>query len=296
MDTVFGKGETKKVPFKIKDNRAYGLGIVDMKSSLLLIYYVMQALVKENRLDAAICIVFNSDEEISSIYSRNLLEELGKKSRYALILEPARSNGDFVATRKGVMKYHIGFNGVASHSGNKHQEGKSAIQELAHWILELHELTDYNKGTTVNVGIVEGGVSSNVVCPKASCDVDVRVTSIEEAKKIDNAIKDLKNHVSTEGVTVDIEGGLKRPPMPMNEEREELQHIVEEVGEEVGIDVHWTDAGGGSDGNIVASVGAVVVDAIGPTGGLVHNKKEYLEIDSIEPSFKLLKKLIQRLS
>lgn len=296
MDTVFGEGESTKRPFTIKNNRAYGPGVVDMKSALLCIYYAIEELIKEESLNKSICIAFNCDEEISSIYSRELLEDLGRKSKYALILEPARANGAFVANRKGVMKYKIEFKGIASHSGNNHKEGKSAINELAHWVINLHKLTDYEKGTTVNVGIINGGSSANVVCPYASCEVDIRVTCKEEADKIDKVINELKNNIYTQGVEVVINGGLKRPPMPMTKEREYLHKIVEEAGKEENINVHWTDAGGGSDGNIVASVGACVADAIGPIGGLAHNEKEYLEIDSIEPSIRLLKNIIKKLS
>lgn len=296
MDTVFGEGTVKERPFTIKDNRAYGPGVVDMKSGLLSVYYVIEELVKEDKLNASVCVAFNCDEEISSIYSRKFLEELGRNTKYALILEPARANGAFVANRKGVMKYHIDFNGLASHSGNNHKEGRSAIQELANWVLKLHELTDYDKGTTVNVGVINGGSSANVVCPYASCDVDVRVMCIEEANRIDDYIRELENNIYTQGVTVNINGGLTRPPMNMTKERERLHKIVEQVGEEEGINIHWTDAGGGTDGNIVSYVGAHVIDAIGPIGGLAHNEKEYLEIDSIEPSARLLKNLICKLS
>lgn len=296
MDTVFAEGTAKERPFTIKDNRAYGPGVIDMKSGLLSVYYAIEDLIKEDKLNASVCIAFNSDEEISSVYSSSFLEELGRKSNYALILEPARANGAFVANRKGIMKYHIEFNGIASHSGNNHQGGKSAIQELAHWIIKLHELTDYEKGTTVNVGIIKGGSSANVVCPHASCDVDVRVTCIEEAERINACIKELENNILTQGVTVEIDGGLTRPPLNMTEERERLHKIVEKVGDEEGIKVHWEDAGGGTDGNIVAHVGAHVIDAIGPIGGLGHNEKEYLEIDSVEPSNRLLKNLICKLS
>ena len=194
------------------------------------------------------------------------------------------------------MKYKIEFKGIASHSGNNHKEGKSAINELAHWVINLHKLTDYEKGTTVNVGIIHGGSAANVVCPYASCEVDIRVTCKEEADKIDKVINELKNNIYTQGVEVVINGGLKRPPMSMTKEREYLHKIVEEAGKEENINVHWTDAGGGSDGNIVASVGACVADAIGPIGGLAHNEKEYLEIDSIEPSIRLLKNIIKKLS
>ncbi|RDY28088.1 M20 family peptidase [Romboutsia weinsteinii] len=296
MDTVFGEGTVKERPFSMRENIAYGPGVIDMKSALLSVYYVIKDVIEDNKIDKSICIAFNCDEEISSIYSRELLEELGRNSKYALVLEPARANGAFVASRKGVMKYKIDFSGVASHAGNNHKEGKSAIQELAHWVLKLHELTNYDLETTVNVGVVSGGSSANVVCPSASCEVDVRVKTIDEANRIDKCINELLNNINTDGVSVKVSGGLSRPPMEMTEKRRELHKLVEEIGKEEGINVHWTDAGGGSDGNIVASVGTPVIDAIGPIGGYGHNEKEYLEIDSVEPMARLLKKLIEKLS
>lgn len=297
MDTVFQIGTASERPFTIKEDKAFGPGVIDMKAGLLSIYYVLQSFYKEGNLNqASICIALNSDEEISSKFSRPWLEELSKKSNYALVFEPARADGNLVKKRKGIGRYTIEFKGLAAHAGVDPEKGCSAIQELAHWVLALHGKTNYQTGTTVNVGVVSGGSNVNVVADQAKAEVDVRICDLLEAETIESLMDDMASCPKTSGVTAKVSGGVTRPPMNPTEKTLQLCETVEKIGMELGIPIGWTFTGGGSDGCFSASLGVPTIDGLGPIGGGAHGVGEYLEIKSIEPRFHLMRQLIQHLT
>ncbi len=295
MDTVFPIGTAGERPFAIKNDRAYGPGVIDMKSGLLSLYYAMELLSLHEKVKPSFCIALNSDEEISSKYSRPWIESLAKRSRYAFILEPGRKNGALVIERKGLSKYNIEFSGIAAHAGVEPELGASAINELGYWIVELSKLTNIEIGTTVNIGVVSGGMKSNVVADKASAEIDVRFKKEEEGILVENKMRQLKVNPRVSKIKVDISRTGHRPPMNPTDKTIELCDLIDEVGEELGTDIKWASTGGGSDANLTAGVGTPSIDGLGPIGGGTHSDLEYLEINTIEPRILLLKGIIERL-
>lgn len=294
MDTVFNKGTASERPFSMKGDRAYGPGVVDMKASLLSVYYAMKHLQSLGLLKKmSIGIAFNSDEEVSSKYSRPWVEALGRKSRYALVMEPARGDGSMVNTRRGVGRYQFEFQGVPSHSGVAPEKGISAINELAHWIVALHGMTNYEKGTNVNVGVVKGGTTANTVAENAVALVDVRMREMDEVAKIENTIQGLLASPKTPGIKVVVSGGVTRPPMNPSPETLRLCGRVDEIAQRIGVEFAWIATGGGSDANLTAALGVPSIDGLGPVGSLSHTVDEYLEISSVEPRLKLLCEIIR---
>lgn len=295
MDTVFKKGTAAERPFTIKGDRAYGPGVADMKSGLLSTYYSMKLLNKEVLDKLNICIFHNSDEEISSIYSQEKIKELARKSRYAFVMEPGRSDGSMVTERKGLAKYFIDFHGVAAHAGVEPEKGKSAIHELGNWIVNLVKLNDYESGTSVNIGVVEGGTVPNVVADKAHGQIDIRFKSDNVIDDIEKAMQELKENPLVEGIDIKVERKGYRPPMNPNEDVYKLCRQIEKIGEELGIEIKWTATGGGSDANFTSAEGVPSIDSMGPIGGGAHGVDEYIEIDSIEPRIKLFTRLLESL-
>ncbi|TCO70741.1 M20 family metallopeptidase [Marinisporobacter balticus] len=293
MDTVFPEGTAKERPFTIKGDIAYGPGVVDMKSALLSMYYVLESL-NFNKFEKlpAICVALNSDEEISSIYSKEWIKELAKKSKYAVVLEPARKNGALVKERKGILKYNIEFTGVAAHAGANPQDGISAITELGYWIGELDKLNDLEAGTTVNVGVVSGGTVPNVVAEKANAVVDVRFKTENAMKKVEEAVEKLAKNPKLNGIKINITKPGFRPPMKVSKEMGKLYKIIDGIGETLNIHIEWVATGGGSDANLTAFMGVPTVDTLGPVGGGAHGIHEYLEINSIEPRVNLLREFM----
>jgi glutamate carboxypeptidase len=296
IDTVFPRGTCNDWPYTTKGNRAFGPGVGDMKSGSLLIYHVLSSLFKCGELtNISVCAAFNCDEEIGSRYSRPWLEALAQKSRRVLVLEGARADGSLVNERKGVGRYFVDFSGVAAHAGVEPEKGRSAIVEMAHWIVALDSLNNFEIGTTVNTGVVSGGTVPNMVADRASAKIDLRFKAPSEAVRVDKAIRELAANPKVPGVIARVDGGVTRPPMIPSEKTLKLCRDIEIVGAELGIPINWTSTGGGSDGNFSAALGIPTIDGLGPRSGRAHSPDEYMEIDSVEPHFRLLLEIIRRM-
>ncbi|GJH42980.1 M20 family metallopeptidase [Pasteurella canis] len=294
MDTVFKTGTVSERPFKIEGDKAFGPGIADMKAGLLAGFYACQALTEENALqNARICVLFNPDEEISSIYSRPLLEKIARKTRYAIILEAARINGNLVNERKGIGKYVIEFLGKSAHSAVDPQNGANSINTFIRIAQELLNSTAPEKGTTMNIGTVEGGTTPNTVPDYVKTQIDCRFTSLEESERLNQVIYALHDTVTEERVKIKVSGGITRPPWRRTEAGLKFCAAVDEIKERLGIKAEWESTAGGSDGNFFAALGAIVIDGMGPSGGKWHSPDEYLNIDSIEPRIKLVTEVIK---
>lgn len=294
LDTVFPKGTVAERPFSRDEKRAYGPGVNDMKGGLLFGLYAARALT-EAGTPGSFCIVYNSEEEIGSRRARPWIEELARESRTAVILEPARPNGNLMNERKGLGRIEVTFHGKAAHAGVEPEKGVSAVNEMAHWIIGLHGLTDFGKGTTLNAGVVSGGTTPNVVPEKAAMTVDVRLRIPEEKNHIEAKISELKAHPATPGINVEADFFLTRPPMNPSPKTMKLCALVEEAGREAGVEVRWQGTGGGSDGNFTAALDVPTVDGLGPVGGGSHAVTEYVEIGEISSRFALLLGILERI-
>lgn len=296
MDTVFPEGTVAERPFKIVGERAYGPGVIDMKSGLLYAYYLAEQLQTEQLLETAnICLLFNSDEEISSIYSRAVIEETAKNAAHAIVLEPARASGANVYLRKGVGRYKLTFKGLAAHAGVNPQEGASAIHEFAHWCTSLVQLNNPETETTLNVGMITGGSAANVVADYAQAQIDIRIKYYREAEKIQAQLAKLQAQPLDNRVQVVVEGGLTRPPMENTPGNQKLGAIADEVAASLGMKIDWVATGGGSDGSFTSALGVPTLDTFGPVGGLGHGVGEYIDIPSIEPRFELLMGIVKKI-
>lgn len=294
MDTVFKAGTVKERPFRIEGKHITGPGAYDMKPGLVQAFYACEKLSKNDDLsDAAICIVFNPDEEISSIFSRPLLEDMAKKTQYAVILESARINGNFVNERKGIAKYVIEFLGKSAHAAVDPQNGANAINAFLHIGQLILDSAAPDKGTTINIGTVEGGTTPNTVPEYVKIQVDCRFSNMEETKRLNDMIYGLNDTLTKENVRIRVSGGLTRPPWARSEKGLAFCAAVDEIKQRLGIEADWASTPGGSDGNFFAALGVPTIDGMGPVGGKGHSPNEYLELDTIEPRTELLYEIIK---
>lgn len=297
MDTVFPEGTAKQRPFHIKGGHAYGPGVADMKGSLITMLYAMKYL---RDLDPDVLhnvvIILNADEEIGSRTSRKLIETWAEVVDYALVMEPARKDGSIVSSRRGGGRYIFRVKGKSAHSGVAPKEGISAIEELAHKITRLHKLSDHDKGISVSVGRVEGGRSTNVIPDSATGYVDVRVRSKQQGLDVTKEIERIAAEPDVEGTSIDLEGGINRPPMELNKRNKDLLEIIQTVGKKYGIKVTDTHTGGGSDASFPSYLGVATIDGMGPIGDKMHNEGENILIESIPKRTLLLAETIRELS
>lgn len=282
MDTVFPVGTAAARPFTIKEGLAYGPGVADMKASQVTLLYAMKYLLEtKNEALKNVVIILNSDEEVGSPSSRGLIEQVSETVDYALIMEPARKDGSIVSSRRGGGRYTVNVHGRAAHSGVAPEEGISAIEELAHKTIKLNRLSDHQKGISVSMGIIEGGDAVNMIPDRATGYLDVRVESKEQSVEIDEKIKEICSVPDLEGTTIELKGGINRPPMEFNEKTKQLLSLVQGVGETIGLKVKNTHTGGGSDASFPSALGVATIDGMGPIGGKLHNEGEYLEVNSV---------------
>lgn len=297
MDTVFPKGTAAERPFRIEGNRAYGPGVVDMKSSLVELLYAIKALHGcGSEAIKNVQIILNGDEEIGSVTSRPLIEKHSHGKEYALVMEPARKDGSLVSARRGGGRYTLIVKGKAAHSGIEPEKGRSAIEELAFKIIQLHSLTDHEKGISVNVGLIQGGSSVNTVSASAVAHVDIRISEMEQADYLKEKIREICSKTEVDGTKIFLEGDISRPPMEFNERTESLLQIIQDVGKQIGIKVRDTATGGGGDASFTSASGVATIDGLGPVGGNAHSEREYLEIDTLPERTLLLAMTIERLT
>jgi glutamate carboxypeptidase len=295
MDTVFPDGEAKKRPFRIGGDKAYGPGIVDMKGGIVVLLYSLQALMEAapefyRSLDLAV--ILNSEEEIGSPTSTPYIVREAKASDTVCVLEPARPKGQVVTKRKGVGKYCLTVHGKAAHAGVQPELGISAIEEVARTIVELHALTDFEDGLTVNVGVIRGGSRSNIIADQAYAEIDVRAV---DQPQMDHAHKELNRvcRPHRDGIRMELTGGVEFPPMLKTERSLELLRLVQEAGREVGVDIHEMFTGGGSDGNNTSQY-APTIDGLGPQGTGAHSPDETLIVPTLLERSKVLALFIEK--
>jgi glutamate carboxypeptidase len=298
FDTVWPRGTIDKMPFRLdQDGRAFGPGVLDMKASLVIFLEVMEFFNEHNeRPQRPIWALFTSDEELGSPTSRELIEELAQGAGYALVLEPALADGGLKTSRKGVGRFRLEIEGRAAHAGVAPEAGKSAIVELAHQIIRLQELQDLAAGTTINVGVVHGGTTSNVVPAHASADIDVRVACLAEESRITRALQALEP-VKSE-VRVMISGSFNRPPMERTTGVASLFAQARQIYRSLNLGAELTEgsSGGGSDGNYTAALGVPTLDGLGARGGGAHADDEHIVLASIPERAAFLYLLLQGLT
>ncbi|MFN2202926.1 MAG: M20 family metallopeptidase [Caldilineaceae bacterium] len=293
LDTVWPVGSLETHPFRIEGNKAYGPGILDMQTSLVLVEFALRA-VRDLQLNLPrpVTVLLNSDEEVGSQTSEALIEEEALHSAYVLVMEPPIRGGLLKTRRKGVGRFSLRVTGHPAHSGAAPQEGESAIEELAHQIIKLHGLNDLDAGTTVNVGMIEGGSAVNVVAASAYAQIDSRAWTKEEADKLEAAIYGLKPVNSK--TELHIDGGWNRPPL----ERSATGAIFErakQIGAQIGMDLQEGGTGGGSDGNFTGALGVPTLDGLGMPGDGAHADHEHILVDQIPVRAALLTSLLLEL-
>lgn len=291
MDTVFPLGTLEKMPFREADGKIFGPGTLDMKAGIVICLAAIEELRNTGGLNRPVTLLCTSDEEIGSLSSQSLIEDLAKESELVLVLESALLDGSLKTWRKGVGEFWVKVRGRAAHAGGAHEEGRNAIEEMAHHVLAIQKLTNYERATTLNVGVIQGGTVSNVVPEEAVAQVDVRIMQSGEWERIEAEMRALRPVL--DGTSLEITGGLNRPPMPFDETMKATFKKVRTIAESIGIELKAGGSGGGSDANFVAPLGIPVLDGLGAIGEGYHSEREFIFADSLQERAKLLAALIR---
>ena len=281
MDTVYPAGTVARRPFRVEDGRAYGPGVADMKSGLVLNVFVAEAFARCGGLSAPLHLFFSCDEEIGSPATRDLIMDRVRGARAVFNAEPGRVSGNVVTSRKGSMVVEFEVTGVAAHAGINHAAGASAIEALARKTLALHALTDTATGVTCNVGVVQGGIVPNMVAPHAKAEVDLRFTADTNPDELLERVRAIVEEASvprTEGRIT-----TARRTLPMKPTPDYLLALYQQGARSLGFEVAGEFTGGAADSGLTASVGVPTLCATGPVGGHPHTEREYCELATFVP-------------
>ena len=289
-DTVHPVGTKEQNPTRIENGKLYGCGTFDMKANIALMLEVFRAL-KEFDLkpQRPINILLACDEEIGSPTGRKFVESEAKRAELCFVFEPS-SNGKVKTGRKGTGMFKLKTHGIPAHAGLEPENGASAILEISRQIEKLHKLNQPEKGTTVNVCTIKGGTTSNVIPENASCEIDVRFTTIDEAKRIENEIKSLEPF--DERVKLEVLGAVNRPPLERTESIIKLFKKAQNLAASFAYEIGETQVGGASDGNFVGALGVPLLDGLGIAGNGAHTLEEYVLIEDITNRATLLTLLL----
>ena len=294
VDTVWPRGTLASRPFCIANGCAYGPGIFDMKSGIVIMLAALEGLaVLGLRPRCPITIFLSCDEESGSPKSRPLIEAEAAKCSAVLVLEPPLPGGVAKTERKGVASYEIIARGVSAHAGLDPDKGVSAIAELAHQLLVLYRLNDLERGISVNAGVVHGGTYPNVIAAEARAQVDVRFRTMAQAQEIFRRIESLQPLLP--GATVEVRGGINRPPLERTADVISLLELAREEAQHLGFSLRDGASGGGSDGNFTAALGIPTLDGLGVDGDGAHAESEHIVVADLPRRAAFLAALLTRL-
>jgi len=290
-DTVWPLETLERMPVRETEGRLHGPGTLDMKGGLTMMIFALRALRSLGREPEVTPVVFmNSDEEVGSPDSKQWVTRLARAAVRAFVLEPSLGvEGRLKTARKGVGRFEIAVKGRAAHAGLDPQAGASAILELSHVIQAVHALNDPERGTTLNVGTIDGGIRPNVVAPAARASVDVRVTSMEHGKAVEEAVRAIEPTVP--GVTIEVTGGIRIAPLERTPRNRALWLSAKAIGGDLGMQLQESLAGGGSDGN-TTSLHTATLDGLGCVGDGAHADHEHIVIDPSLDRCALLARLL----
>jgi glutamate carboxypeptidase len=295
IDTVHPIGTLSgPLPFRREGDKLYGPGLFDMKGGAYLALEAFRQVTKAQSAKLPLTFVFTPDEEVGSPTSRGLIEAEAKKARYVLVTEPARDGGKIVTSRKGVGRFEMKATGIPSHSGSRHQDGRSAIKEMARQVLAIEGLTDYARGITTTVGMISGGTAPNVIPQYCEISVDLRVRDVAAGEEFETKILGLEPF--DKSVKLEVSGGMNRPPYESSAAIDVLFRHAQAIAKGIGFDLQHTEmTGGGSDGNFTAALGVPTLDGLGIDGDGAHTEWEHGLISSIEPRTLLMRGLLETL-
>jgi glutamate carboxypeptidase len=291
MDTAIAAGAIARQPFTIKEGKAYGPGVLDMKGGIVAFLYAIKALNSVGYNDRPIKVILAGDEEVLHARSNapDIFIEEAKGYAAAFNTETGFVDNGIVVGRKGVARIMMEVKGIAAHAGNDPENGRSAILEIAHKIIEVQKLTDKEKGISFNVGVMQGGKTSTAVPDYAKIDIDVRYKEPDDLPEILEQVKAVGEKTYVDGTTTEVVfmEGIK--PMKTTEGVKQLFDLVKKTSEENGFGSPYAKyVGGASDSAYSILAGVPTVCSMGVKGGRNHSPEEYAVVDTLFERAKLM--------
>ena len=298
-DTVFAEGTAAERPFRMDEQRAYGPGVADAKGGVAMILHALE-LLKAQQFDeyGTITVLFNPDEEMGSAGSKKIIAELARKHDYVFSYEPPDSDAVTTATN-GINAVMLEVKGKSSHAGSAPEDGRNAVLELAHQLVQLKDLGDPDKGTTVSWTMIAGGEKRNIIPNKATAEADMRYSDISETQRVlADAQKIIENKL-IDDTRVELRVDKGRPPLAKNPASERLAETAQRLYGEIDQRIERIAMRFGTDAGyayVPDSDKPAVLETMGVVGAGLHSEDEYIELSSIAPRLYLTTAMIRALS
>jgi glutamate carboxypeptidase len=276
MDTVFPE-DTEFNWYKEESTHCFGPGVIDMKGGLVAGIFALKALDNEKLLTKIpVTFFFNSDEEIGSPSSKDHIQKEAQNSAFAFVLETGGRNGEIVTGRKGNLSLELKIKGISGHAAFAGKDKASAIVELAHKIIAFESLNDLDRGISVNVGKVNGGIGPNTVPEHALARIDFRFNEMADRTNLEKNISEITKKKDIPKTSAQFAVLSSRPPMPASERNIKLFQAIQETASSIGLSVSEEFRSGVSDANLIAERQTPVIDGLGPIGAMDHSEDEYM--------------------
>ena len=299
FDTVFGKDEAVRRPFKMEGNKALGPGVADAKGGVAIIMYALKIAHQRGFKDyKTLNILFNPDEEKSSLGSRDLIRELSSQQDYVLSYEPPDAERVIVATN-GIAYVHLNVKGHASHAGSAPEKGRNAAIELSWQIMQLNDLGDVAKGTTVNWTVIQSGERANIIPDKASATADMRMSDMNEIVRVQNDANRIIQKKLVPGTEASVTVESRRPPFSRNAQTERLAMLAHRVYQELGKSIEPVAMRYGTDAGFAYHAGSAkpaVLEGLGIVGDRLHSSDEWADLNSVVPRLYLTVRMLELLA
>ena len=291
MDTLFPVGTAAARPFTIKDDKAYGPGVLDMKGGIAIALFALEALYESGWNDKNITVFFAGDEEFAhpKTNAPELFEQHARGKDAVFNMETASAGRAVLVGRKGNIHPELIVRGISAHAGADLDKGASAIVELAHKIIAVNNLTDFSRGLTFNCGVIKGGTVANAVADFASVVIDMRYLTVADGEYGIESLRKIAAQSVVPGTTTEVANLRERfTPMEVTEGNLKLYEIVREQGRKLGLDIAKKVGGGASDAGWTVRAGAPSICSMGALGALNHSDREYIFLAGLVERAKLL--------
>lgn len=299
MDTVYSAEHKFKKVTKVGGDILHGPGVADMKGGLAIILWALKAFEQlPQAKNLGWEVLLNSDEEIGSPGSAEIINFRAKQHQVGFVFEPAMDeNGTLAAARKGSGTFTLVMRGKAAHAGRNFNEGRNAISRMAEVITLINALNGQRDGVTINIGFVHGGEAVNVVPDCCVCKINIRVPHIVDVEWVQAQLDALvKKFNQGTDYKLELHGTFHRQPKEFDQTTEKLYVLVQDVAKQLGQKIAWQDSGGASDGNNLSAFGLPNVDTLGVRGGKIHSEQEFMLIPSLVERAQLFTNILVNLS
>ena len=287
-DVVIANPEFKGFERDKKNNLAYGPGVSDCKGGIVVALYAVKAFLEiVKKPQFSLRIVCSPAEETGSKEFHHHLKKYGEDSEMILGYEPSLEDGSIVRGRSGNRWYKITVRGRTAHSGRHFDRGVNAAEALAHKLIKISQLTDFDKGTTVATTYISGGKRNyNTIPEEVVAYVDTRFVLPEENKRLEKSIKMILNEKDvhaisdnvTDATTVEVVDYCSELEPHRNSQHylDYYQKIVETLEKR---EIQEDFSHGSADCNSILHGFLVFLGGLGAVGSGIHTTKETICLD-----------------